>query len=37
MWKNELAKRVARKIYFGSEMVARPRRMALMNLFLDGV
>jgi type I restriction enzyme M protein len=33
----ELAKRVARKTYFGSELVARPRRMALMNLFLHGV
>ena len=33
----ELAKRVARKTYYGSELVARPRRMALMNLFLHGV
>ena len=33
----DLAKRVARKTYFGSELVARPRRMALMNLFLHGV
>ncbi len=33
----DLAKRIARKTYFGSELVARPRRMALMNLFLHGV
>ena len=33
----EFAKRLARKTYFGSELVARPRRMALMNLFLHGV
>jgi type I restriction enzyme M protein len=33
----ETSKRVKRKIYFGSELVPRPRRMALMNLFLHGV
>ena len=33
----DFAKRLARKTYFGSELVARPRRMALMNLFLHGV
>lgn len=33
----ETAKRVKRKTYYGSELVPRPRRMALMNLFLHGV
>jgi type I restriction enzyme M protein len=33
----ETSKRVKRKTYFGTELVARPRRLALMNLFLHGV
>lgn len=31
------AKRVKSKTYFGQDLVARPRRMALMNLYLHGV
>jgi len=33
----ELAKRVRRGTYFGQELVARPRRLALMNLYLHGL
>jgi type I restriction enzyme M protein len=33
----DTSKRVKRKTYHGTELVARPRRMALMNLFLHGV
>jgi type I restriction enzyme M protein len=33
----EMSKRVKRKTYFGTELVARPRRLALMNMFLHGV
>lgn len=33
----ETSKRVKRKTYFGTELVARPRRLALMNMFLHGV
>ena len=33
----DVAKRVRNKTYFGQELVARPRRMALMNLYLHGV
>lgn len=33
----DTARRVRRKTYHGSELVPRPRRMALMNLFLHGV
>lgn len=33
----ETAKRVRQKTYFGQDLVARPRRMALMNLFLHGL
>jgi type I restriction enzyme M protein len=33
----EIAKRVKRQTYFGNELVARPRRMALMNLYLHGL
>jgi type I restriction enzyme M protein len=33
----ELAKRVRTKTYFGQELVARPRRLALMNLYLHNV
>ena len=32
-----VAKRVKTKTYFGQDLVARPRRLALMNLFLHGV
>ena len=30
----ELARRVKTKTYFGQDLVARPRRLALMNLYL---
>src|SRR2546430_1210782 len=30
-------KRVREKTYFGQDLVARPRRLALMNLFLHGI
>lgn len=33
----ETAKRIKRGTYFGQELVARPRRMALMNLYLHNV
>lgn len=33
----DVAKRVKFKTYFAQELVARPRRMALMNLYLHGV
>lgn len=33
----ELAKRVQTSTYFGQELVARPRRLALMNLYLHQV
>lgn len=33
----EVAKRIRRGTYFGQELVARPRRMALMNLYLHQV
>jgi len=33
----ELAKRVRTKTYYGQELVARPRRLALMNLYLHQV
>ena len=33
----ELAKRFKERTYFGQELVARPRRLALMNLFLHNV
>jgi type I restriction enzyme M protein len=33
----ELARRVRRGTYFGEELVPRPRRLALMNLFLHGL
>ena len=32
-----VAKHVKQSMYFGQELVARPRRMALMNLYLHGV
>ena len=32
-----MAKRVRQKTYFGQDLVARPRRLALMNLFLHGI
>jgi type I restriction enzyme M protein len=33
----EFAKRFRKKTYFGQELVARPRRLALMNLFLHNI
>jgi len=33
----DLAKRVKQKTYFGQDLVARPRRLALMNLYLHGL
>lgn len=33
----DVAKRLKTKTYFAQELVARPRRMALMNLYLHGV
>jgi type I restriction enzyme M protein len=33
----DTAKRVRKKTYFGQDLVARPRRLALMNLFLHGL
>lgn len=33
----ELAKRIRKGTYFGQELVARPRRLALMNLYLHGL
>ncbi len=32
-----VAKRVKEKTYFGEELVERPRRLALMNLYLHGI
>ena len=33
----ELAKRIKHGTYFGQDLVARPRRLALMNLYLHGL
>ena len=33
----EVANRLKGKVYFGQELVQRPRRMALMNLYLHGI
>jgi type I restriction enzyme M protein len=33
----DLAKRIKSKTYFGQELVQRPRRLTLMNLYLHGV
>jgi type I restriction enzyme M protein len=33
----ELAKRIRKGTYYGQELVARPRRLALMNLYLHGL
>src|SRR5208337_3776579 len=33
----DVAKRVRKSTYFGQDLVARPRRLALMNLFLHGL
>jgi type I restriction enzyme M protein len=33
----DVAKRVKTKTYFGEELVPRPRRLALMNLYLHGI
>lgn len=32
-----IAKRVKRKTYYGQDLVPRPRRLALMNLYLHGI
>src|SRR5438132_2053628 len=32
-----VAKRIRRKTYYGQDLVARPRRLALMNLYLHGI
>lgn len=36
-FERDLAKRVRHSTYHGEELVARPRRMALMNLYLHGI
>jgi type I restriction enzyme M protein len=36
-FERELAKRVKSGTYFGQELVARPRRLALMNMYLHGL
>jgi type I restriction enzyme M protein len=33
----DVAKRIKTRTYFGQDLVPRPRRMALMNLFLHGI
>ncbi len=33
----DIAKRIRTKTYYGQELVARPRRLALMNLYLHQV
>ena len=33
----DTARRVRQKTYFGQDLVARPRRLALMNLYLHGI
>ncbi len=33
----EIAKRVKSRTYYGQDLVARPRRLALMNLYLHGI
>jgi type I restriction enzyme M protein len=33
----EVAKRVQRRTYYGQDLVPRPRRLALMNLYLHGI
>jgi type I restriction enzyme M protein len=33
----DVAKRVRKKTYYGQDLVARPRRLALMNLYLHGL
>jgi type I restriction enzyme M protein len=33
----DVAKRIRNKTYYGQELVPRPRRLALMNLFLHGI
>ncbi len=33
----DLAKRVKKKVYHGKELVERPRRLSLMNLYLHGI
>jgi type I restriction enzyme M protein len=36
-WERNLARRVRTKTYFGQDLVPRPRRLALMNLYLHQV
>ena len=36
-FEREDAKRITNKVYTGTELVARPRRLALMNLYLHGI
>src|SRR5438105_4345452 len=36
-WDKELNRRIKKKTYFGQELVARPRRLALMNLYLHEI
>ena len=36
-WDRSLAKRVKTATYYGQELVARPKRLALMNLYLHGI
>lgn len=36
-FEREVAQRIKTRTYFGEELVARPRRLALMNLYLHGI
>jgi type I restriction enzyme M protein len=36
-FERDVAKRVRRDTYYGEDLVARPRRLALMNLYLHGI
>lgn len=36
-WDRDLARRIRTNTYFGQELVARPRRLALMNMYLHQV
>lgn len=37
VFERDIAKRIRTKTYFGEELVPRPRRLALMNLYLHGI
>jgi type I restriction enzyme M protein len=37
VFERDVAKRIRAKTYFGEELVHRPRRLALMNLYLHGI